>query len=54
MWLNIAAARAADGKRRGLVEQMRTIAAERLTPAQVAEAQKRSSEWMDAFEKRQK
>jgi hypothetical protein len=33
---------------------MRAIAAEKLTPAQIAEAQKRSSEWMDAFDQRQK
>jgi hypothetical protein len=53
MWLNIAAARA-TGERRNDIEQMRAVVAVKLTPAQIGEAQKRASEWMDAFEKRQK
>jgi len=53
MWLNIAAARA-TGESRSDIEQMRAIVVERLTPVQIADAQKRSSEWMDAFAKRQK
>lgn len=53
MWLNIAVARA-TAERRSDIEQMRAVVAEKLTPAQIAEAQKRASEWMDAFEKRQK
>jgi TPR repeat protein len=53
MWLNIAAARVPKESRSD-VESVRGIVAEKLTPAQVVEAQKRASEWMDAFERRQK
>lgn len=53
MWLNIAAARAPK-ETRSFIELMRAEVAKELTSAQIAEAQKRSSEWMDVFEKRQK
>jgi TPR repeat protein len=53
MWFNIAAARASEGQRIS-IERLRAEVAEKLTPAQIAEAQKRASEWMDAFEKRRR
>jgi TPR repeat protein len=53
MWIDLAAARASD-KDRGSIELMRHDVAEKMTPQQVAEAQKRASEWMAGFLKRQK
>ena len=52
-WLNLAAARA-SGEDQKKYAEVRDSLAEKMTPAQLAEAQKRASEWTAAFEKRKK
>ena len=58
-WLNLAAAQGGMVRRReGLVRdttaKMRDKVASKMTPAQIAEAQRLAREWMAAFEKRKK
>jgi len=52
-WYNIASA-LESGELQVGVAQLRDNIAKKMTPAQIAEAQKRASEWMAAFEKRKK
>lgn len=52
-WASLAAARSSgDWQKRS--EAQRDRLAQKMTPAQIAEAQKRASKWMAAFEKRKK
>lgn len=44
-WFNIAAAKSTDKELRDKAAKNRDIAANKMTPAQIAEAQKRASEW---------
>ena len=50
-WANLAAARATPENQKIFAESRDRIAAE-MTPAQIAEAQKRAREWLDAFSRR--
>ena len=52
-WRNLAAARA-DAKDQKEYADTRDALAKEMTPQQIAEAQKRASEWLAAFEKRAK
>jgi len=52
-WRKLAVARASADKLKQYAES-RDELAQRMTPQQLAEAQKRASEWLAAFEKRQK
>jgi TPR repeat protein len=52
-WLNLAASRMSGEKQKDYAAA-RDVVAEKMTPAQLAEAQKRASEWLAAFEKRKK
>jgi hypothetical protein len=52
-WYSIAAARATGDERQGIADSRDSLA-KRLAPQQVAEAQKRASEWLTAFETRSK
>ncbi len=45
MWFNLAASRYPPGEDRDEVVEVRDIAAERMTPAQISEAQKLAREW---------
>ena len=45
MWFNLAAFRFPPGERRDKAARNRDIVAERMTPAQIAEAQKLAREW---------
>ena len=45
MWFKLAASRLPPGERRDLAVKNRDIVAERMTPAQIAEAQKLAREW---------
>ena len=45
MWFNLAAFRYPPGEDRDEVVEVRDIAAERMTPAQISEAQKLAREW---------
>ncbi len=45
MWLNLAASRYPPGENRDKAVKKRDIVAERMTPAQIAEAQKLAREW---------
>ncbi len=45
MWYNLAASRLPPGKDRDLAAENRDIIAERMTPAQIAEAQRLAREW---------
>ena len=51
-WRNLAAARA-TGEAQEEFAEGRDALAKKMTPAQIAEAQKRASAWMAEFEKRQ-
>ena len=51
-WFNLVASRATDDHQKQYVET-RDALAEQMTPAQLAEAQKRAADWQAAFEKRQ-
>lgn len=53
MWRTIAAARA-TGEDQQKFSASRASLAQKMTPAQLAEAQKRATEWIAAFEKRKK
>ena len=50
-WFNLAAARL-DGEDRKQCAELRDKVAALMTPAQLAEAQKRAAEWFEAFQKR--
>ena len=50
-WLNLAAS---DAEKRNVTVKLRDIIAKKMTPAQIAEAQRLAREWMTAFEKRKK
>ncbi len=52
MWLNLAASRLPPGTGRERTVKNRDILAAKMTPAQIAEAQRLAREWMAAFEKR--
>jgi TPR repeat protein len=52
-WMNLAAARTSGADQKRFADARDEIAA-KMTPAQVAEAQKRAREWTEAFERRQK
>ncbi len=45
MWYSLAASRLPPGKNRALAAENRDIIAERMTPAQIAEAQRLAREW---------
>ncbi len=45
MWLNLAASRLPPGEDRNRAVKNRDIVAERMTPAQISEAQKLAREW---------
>ena len=45
MWFNVAASRAKDAELRNKMTEFRDLTAARMTPAQIAEAQKMASEW---------
>ncbi len=45
MWLNLAASRFPPGETRDIIGMKRDIVAERMTPAQIAEAEKLAREW---------
>jgi uncharacterized protein len=45
MWFNLAASRASDAEVRKKMVEFRDIAASKMTPAQIAEAQRLASEW---------
>ncbi len=45
MWFNLAASRVPPGERRDTAVKNRDIVAERMTPAQISEAQKLAREW---------
>jgi len=51
MWFNLAASRE-TGTIRDLMSSLRDVVAVDLSPAQVADAQRRAREWQEAFEKR--
>jgi uncharacterized protein len=53
MWRNLAAALATGGEQKYYADGRDTLAKD-MTPTQIAEAQKRASEWLAAFEKRKK
>jgi TPR repeat protein len=50
MWSNLAASRGMDTDTRDLAAENRYILAVKMTPAQIAEAQRLASEWAHAFE----
>jgi TPR repeat protein len=52
-WMGLAAARL-SGDQQKMNAEWRDALAQKMTPAQLAEAQKRASEWLAAFEKRKK
>jgi hypothetical protein len=52
-WMSLAAARATGGDQKRFADARDSLA-EVMTPEQIAEAQKRASEWTAAFEKRKK
>ncbi len=54
MWFNLAASRSPPGEVRDKAAAVRDGLAAKMTPAQVAEAQRLAREWMAAFEKRKK
>ncbi len=45
MWYNLAASRFPPGENRDIAVNNRDVVAERMTPAQIAEAQKLAREW---------
>jgi uncharacterized protein len=45
MWFNLAASRAEDAETREQAAKNREILAAKMTPAQIAEAQRLASEW---------
>ena len=53
-WRNLAAARASTADDQKKYAETRDALAKDMTPQQIAEAQKHASEWLAAFEKRQK
>ena len=58
-WLNLSAAqeglvREREGLVRDTPAKMRDLVASKMTPEQIAEAQRLAREWMAAFEKRKK
>jgi uncharacterized protein len=50
MWLNLAASRAMGTETRDLAAKNRDMLAAKMTPAQIAEAQRLASEWAPTFE----
>jgi len=52
-WVNLAASRETDNAPRNLYVDARNRLAERMTPAQIAEAQTLAREWQAAFDARQ-
>ena len=54
MWFNLAASRLPPGEDRDKAVKLRDLFASKMTPAQIAEAQKLARGWMAAFEKRKK
>jgi TPR repeat protein len=52
-WMSLAAARATGGNQKRFADARDSLA-KVMTPEQIAEAQKRASEWTAAFEKRKK
>ena len=52
-WLNLAVSRAANADV-GPFTNTRNLIEKQMTPAQVAEAQRRARDWAEAFERRQK
>jgi hypothetical protein len=52
-WVNLAASRASADRRERYAEA-RDAVAKKMTPAQIAEAQKLAREWQAAFDARQK
>ena len=52
-WRNLAAARASAGNQKEYAET-RDALATLMTPQQIADAQKRATEWLAAFEKRKR
>ncbi len=53
-WFNLAASRYRPGQERDRFASLRDDVAKRMTPGQIAEAQRLAREWMAAFEKRKK
>ncbi len=54
MWYNLAASKWSLSKGRDLTAKARDRVAKKMTPEQIAEAQRVAREWMAAFEKRKK
>ncbi len=54
MWINLAVSRSPPGEVRDKAAALRDGLASKMTPAQIAEAQRLAREWMAAFEKRKK
>jgi hypothetical protein len=54
MWYNLAASRLPPGTDRDKAVKDRDVFAKRMTPAQIAEAQRLAREWMAKFKKRKK
>ncbi len=54
VWYNLAASKLAPSDARTAVTKLRDELASKMTPAQIAEAQRLAREWMAAFEKRKK
>ena len=54
MWYNLSASKWSLSKGRDLTAKARDRVAKKMTPEQIAEAQRVAREWMAAFEKRKK
>ena len=50
-WMNLAAARASGESQKSFAESRDRVAAASMTPAEIAEAQKRAREWLEAFDR---
>ena len=53
-WFNLAASRHRPGEVRDSAAKNRDIVAKKMTPAQIAEAQRLARDWAAAFEKRKR